>query len=62
MRHDWLVAQLDAMKLYALENDLPTLAQNLQNAKLVALTEIASVDAVPAPAQPVAVQCDTPGN
>lgn len=44
MRHDWLVAQLDAMKNYAQKNDLPKLAESLQLAKLVALTEIASVD------------------
>ncbi|MBR3370827.1 MAG: hypothetical protein IKG52_09365 [Rhodobacteraceae bacterium] len=50
MRHDWLVAQLDAMKHYAQQNNLPELAEALQTAKLLALTEIASVDAkTPAP-------------
>ncbi|MCC5992346.1 MAG: hypothetical protein JJT99_07455 [Rhodobacteraceae bacterium] len=41
MCHDWLVAQLDAMKQYAERNDLPALAQELHNARLVALVEIA---------------------
>ncbi|MGP9791022.1 hypothetical protein [Roseinatronobacter sp. NSM] len=44
MRHDWLVAQLDAMKHYAQQNNLPELAEALQTAKLLALTEIASVE------------------
>ena len=41
MCHDWLVAQLDAMKDYAVRNDLPALAQELHKARLVALVEIA---------------------
>lgn len=41
MCHDWLVAQLDAMKAYADRNDLPALAQELHKARLVAVVEIA---------------------
>ncbi|MCC5961373.1 MAG: hypothetical protein JJU08_18745 [Rhodobacteraceae bacterium] len=47
MRHDWLVAQLDAMKRYALQNHLSELADALQTAKLVALVEIASIEGKP---------------
>lgn len=47
MRHDWLVAQLDAMKRYALQNHLSELADALQTAKLVALVEIASTEEKP---------------
>jgi hypothetical protein len=45
MAHDWMIAQLDAMAAYAASNDLPALAQALREAKLLALTEIASRDA-----------------
>lgn len=44
MAHDWMIAQLDAMAAYAASNDLPALAQALRDAKLLALTEIASRD------------------
>lgn len=44
MAHDWMIAQLDAMVAYAASNDLPALAQALCDAKLLALTEIASLN------------------
>lgn len=56
MCHDWLVAQLDAMTDYAAKNDLPALAQELHNARLVALVEIAGQchdRQCPAPESPV---------
>ncbi|WFE73561.1 hypothetical protein [Roseinatronobacter sp. S2] len=55
MRHDWLVAQLDAMKRYALQNHLSELADALQTAKLVALVEIASIEGK----RPIPPQHDT---
>ncbi|MFN4059091.1 MAG: hypothetical protein ACK4HW_13120 [Roseinatronobacter sp.] len=45
MAHDWIIAQLDAMVAYAARNDLPAIRDALSDARLVALTEIASRDA-----------------
>jgi hypothetical protein len=42
MAHDWIITQLDGMAAYALANGLPALAAALRDAKLVALTELAS--------------------
>jgi hypothetical protein len=42
MGHDWIIAQLDAMVAYAARNDLPALRAALAEARLIALTEIAS--------------------
>ncbi len=49
MAHDWMIEQLGAMAAYAAANGLPALAQALQDAKLLALTEIASLDPSPPP-------------
>jgi hypothetical protein len=47
MAHDWMIAQLDAMAAYAQVNGLSALAQALHDAKLLALTEIASQPTAP---------------
>jgi hypothetical protein len=52
MAHDWIIAQLDAMTAYADANNLPALAQALRDAKLLALTEIASSDSDQTPQTP----------
>jgi hypothetical protein len=60
MAHDWMIAQLDAMVAYAARNDLPALRDALADARLVALTEIASRsggDDPPAPSAPPTDGC-----
>lgn len=47
MYHDWLVVQLDGIRAYAETNGLHRLASKLECARLVALTEIASINAMP---------------
>lgn len=42
MRSEWILDVLSDLKNYALSSDLPQLAEHLDDAALVALTEIAS--------------------
>lgn len=42
MRSEWILDVLSDLKTYALSSDLPQLAEHLDDAALVALTEIAS--------------------
>lgn len=42
MPHDWIIEVLDDLKTYARENKLDALALQIEDARLVALTEIAS--------------------
>jgi len=42
MAHDWLIAELEGLRDYAALNGLVALAEHLDQARLLALTEIAS--------------------
>lgn len=44
MRSEWILDVLSDLKTYALSSNLPQLAEHLDDAALVALTEIASQD------------------
>ena len=45
MRYEWLISEIEALRDYAARNDLPELAAQLDEARLLALTEIASREA-----------------
>lgn len=45
MRNEWLISEIEALRDYAARNDLPELAAQLDEARLLALTEIASREA-----------------
>ena len=42
MAHDWLIAELEGLRDYAALNGLVALAEHLDQARLLAMTEIAS--------------------
>ncbi len=42
MKHDWMIRTLEDLQAYAKANRLPALAEHLEEAKLLAFTEIAS--------------------
>jgi len=42
MKHDWMIRTLQDLQSYAASNDLPALAEHLDQAKLLALTEAES--------------------
>jgi len=42
MQHQWLISQIEGLRDYAALNGLPALAAHLDQARLLALTEIAS--------------------
>jgi hypothetical protein len=42
MKHDWMIRTLEDLQAYAKANRLPALAAHLEEAKLLAFTEIAS--------------------
>lgn len=42
MKHDWMIRTLEDLEAYATANNLPALAGHLEEAKLLAFTEIAS--------------------
>lgn len=60
MPHDWLMTVLNDLRIYALRNGLPALADQMGEARIVAATEIASRhggDAAPALDQGKAAVC-----
>lgn len=44
MQHEWLISQIEGLRDYASLNGLPALAAHLDQARLLAMTEIASVE------------------
>jgi hypothetical protein len=44
MQHQWLIAELEGLRDYAALNGLPALAAHLDQARLLALAEIASTE------------------
>ena len=44
MAHDWILDVIADLKAYATKNGLPALAAELDEATLIAATEIASID------------------
>jgi hypothetical protein len=44
MQHQWLISELEGLRDYAALNGLPALAAHLDQARLLALTEIASAE------------------
>lgn len=45
MRHEWLIREIEALRDYAAQSGLPELAAHLDEARLLALTEIATREA-----------------
>lgn len=54
MAHDWLIRQIEDLRDYARLNRLPALAQHLDQARLLAITEIANRAGQAPPAKPEA--------
>ena len=44
MRNEWILDVLADLKTFALSNDLPSLAEHLDDTALVAMAEIASLE------------------
>ncbi|MDC0739034.1 hypothetical protein N6L24_12160 [Cognatishimia sp. SS12] len=51
MRHDWILEVLADLRSYAVENDLPQLAAELDELTLLAAVELSNLAAVRAPMQ-----------
>lgn len=45
MRHEWLIREIEALRDYAAQSGLSELAAHLDEARLLALTEIATREA-----------------
>lgn len=43
MKHDWMIRVLEDLQRYATGNGMPALAEHLDQARLLALTEAASL-------------------
>jgi hypothetical protein len=52
VEHDWLIREIEGLRDYAALNGLPRLAEALDQARLVALVELASASGGPDGAAP----------
>lgn len=44
LKHEWMIAVLDDLVAYAQRNGLPALAEHLEQARLLAQTELANTE------------------
>lgn len=44
-QHEWMIRVLDDLATYARENAMPALAEHLTQARLLAVTEMANIEA-----------------